>query len=140
MVDLVIDNLTAINKLLAGSTGVLGVVPPLMSYSGMFGDMAVQSAWSEFHQAWVRETGVTSSAIVELRKLLPDAAAKYEGADLDGGRAVSGVDTVTPGSGVSPADPLPILSLLKSDLSNSSGLDVPEPNATTQNPKAWVVR
>ncbi|MEV5834796.1 hypothetical protein [Nocardia sp. NPDC052112] len=130
MVDLINDNLTAINKRLAGSAAdaLLGAVP-LMMYSGIFGDSAIESAWSEFHRAWVSEVGVTSSAIAELRKLLPDATAKYEGGDIAGRRAVSGVDIDTPGSGVVPADPPPITSPLPPDALDPSGSGVvTEPN------------
>ncbi|WP_157124655.1 hypothetical protein [Nocardia pseudovaccinii] len=121
VVDLVNDNLTAINKRLADSAAdaLLGMAPFIM-YSGIFGDSAIESAWSAFHRAWVREVGVTSSAIAELRKLLPDATAKYEGTDLAGGQAVSGVDIDTPGSGVVPADQPPITSPLPWDPSDSS--------------------
>lgn len=142
MVDLVNDNLTTINKLLAGSSttinglpagstadAILGMVAPFMMNSGIFGDMAIESAWSAFHQAWVRETGVTSSAITELRKLLPDAVEKYEGTDLDGGRVVSGVDISKLGSGIYPSDPSPITT----DPTNSSGSGA-ELNGTTQSP------
>ncbi|MEU4343227.1 hypothetical protein AB0H00_18445 [Nocardia sp. NPDC023852] len=133
MVDMVNDKLATINNLLAKSTAdaVLDMVP-LMIYSGIFGDTAIESAWAEFHQAWVRETGVTSSAMAELRKLLPDAAEKYEGADLDGGREVSGVDIDTTGSGVFRVNPPPITSPLELDPLDVNKPAVAEPKATMQ--------
>lgn len=139
IVDLVNANLTKINQRLAGSTldSVLCTAAPLMMYSGIFGDRAIESAWSAFHQAWVRETGVTSSAVAELRKLLPDSAVKYEEADLDGGRKVGGVDVGTPASGVlpsyqQPSYQQPNTTPLEPDPPNSSGSGVAEPNGTMQ--------
>ncbi|MGW4720706.1 hypothetical protein [Nocardia sp. NPDC004260] len=87
-VDLVDEIFTTVNKRLARSNGDAFFV---MMDPGIFGDTAIASAWSAFHQAWVREIGVTSSAIAELRKLLPDATAKYKVADLDGRRMIADV-------------------------------------------------
>ncbi|MGO4649258.1 hypothetical protein AB4305_30610 [Nocardia sp. 2YAB30] len=136
MVDLVNDNLAEINKRLAGSDSdaIRGLMSPFMIYSGIFGDVAIESAWSAFHLAWVRETSVTSSAIAELRKLLPDAAEKYGEADHDGGRVVGGVDVGRPDSGVFPSYQPPITTASKPDLPNSSDFGVAEPHGNTQGP------
>lgn len=54
--------------------------------TGIFGDSAVESAWSAFHRAWTRETGVTSSAVAQVAKLLPESENKQRDTDRDGAR------------------------------------------------------
>lgn len=73
--------------------------------SGIFGDPDVESAWSAFHQAWVAEIGMATSAVAELAKLLPAGSQVIQGTDHTSGQSITDASRTTPSRPPQPNTP-----------------------------------
>ncbi len=84
------DKLEDVGRTLAGAIPetVWATVTTPFGPAGIFGDSEVESAWSTFHRAWTRETGVTTAAVTQVEKLLPHSENKQRETDGDGARNV----------------------------------------------------
>ncbi|MFE3027176.1 hypothetical protein [Nocardia tengchongensis] len=71
-------------------TQLLGCTPDGVE---VFGDDAVRSACSAFHDAWLQETSVTTSALAAVAELLPQVSQSYQGADAQGATSIGAAPT-----------------------------------------------